>query len=200
VALDTHGGSASGIIHHGTGRDDDLRSPPGGAILQARARHEAALCHTWASLCEHFGGRNTQPFCRASVDDLAASGTEVWLHVHEIWMEGGPGHPRDERSVLAVFRKELLSMRSERWRRRAGTPSPFITIVHLRLLVGRSSMRTTRLGDFGLMASSPSSSRPRAERDQPAVHAGGFFRGAGDPWGCQRWWIAPVLGDLGDGP
>ncbi len=108
---------------------------------------------------------------------------------------------------LAVFRKELLSMRSrDDAADEGGHPvPPFITIVHL-LAIGWTVLNAhyPALVIFGLLFFL--AFVVATERHQSAINlrspmlVGFFLAALVIHGGCQRWWIAPVLGELGRWP
>jgi hypothetical protein len=108
---------------------------------------------------------------------------------------------------LAVFRKELLSMRF----RDSGVDEgahpvpPFITIVHLLAIVWTVlNAHYPALVIFGLLfflAFVVATDRHQSAINLRSPMLVGFFLAAlVIHGGCQRWWIAPVLGDLGRWP
>ena len=108
---------------------------------------------------------------------------------------------------LAVFRKELLAMRSrDDTADEGGRPvPPFITIIHLLAIVWTVlNAHYPALVLFGLLFFL--AFVVATERHQSAINlrspmlVGFFLAALVIHGGCQRWWIAPVLGDLGKWP
>jgi hypothetical protein len=109
--------------------------------------------------------------------------------------------------VFAAFHKELLSMKSRHdARNEGGQPvPPFITIVHLLAIVWTVlNAHYPALVIFGLLFFL--AFVVATERHQSAINlrspmlVGFFLAALVIHGGCQRWWIAPVLGDLGKWP
>ena len=108
---------------------------------------------------------------------------------------------------FAAFRKELLSMSSRRNDAGEGEQPvpPFITIVHLAAIVWTVlNAHYPALVIFGLLFFL--AFVVATERHQSAINlrspmlVGFFLAALVIHGGCQRWWIAPVLGDLGKWP
>ncbi len=108
---------------------------------------------------------------------------------------------------FATFRKELLSMRSDHDATDGDEQPvpPFITIVHLLAIVWTVlNAHYPALVIFGLLFFL--AFVVATERHQSAINlrspmlVGFFLAALVIHGGCQRWWIAPVLGDLGKWP
>jgi hypothetical protein len=108
---------------------------------------------------------------------------------------------------FATFRKELLSMKSRHHATEGGGQPipPFITIVHLLAIVWTVlNAHYPALVIFGLLFFL--AFVVATERHQIAINlrspmlVGFFLAALVIHGGCQRWWIAPVLGDLGKWP
>jgi Putative Na+/H+ antiporter len=108
---------------------------------------------------------------------------------------------------FSAFRKELLSMSSHRndANERGRPVPPFITIVHLAAIAWTVlNAHYPALVIFGLLFFL--AFVVATERHQSAINlrspmlVGFFLAALVVHGGCQRWWIAPVLGDLGKWP
>jgi hypothetical protein len=108
---------------------------------------------------------------------------------------------------FAVFRKELLSMRSRDDSTEGAEPPipPFVTIAHLLAIIWtvlNAHYPALVIGGLLFFLAFVVAT----ERHQKAINlrspmlVGFFLAALVIHGGCQRWWIAPVLGDLGEWP
>ena len=107
---------------------------------------------------------------------------------------------------FAVFRSELMSMRSNAESTKAGRPiPPFITITHLLAItwtvLNAHHPALVVIGLLFFLAFVVATERHQHAINLRSPMLVGFFLAAlVIHGGCQRWWIAPVLGDLGRWP
>src|SRR6187399_44606 len=97
VADDPHHRPPARIVHHRTGRNDDLRAAPYAAILRTETQLAFEARDPWPAVREHLDRWHADAFCRpAGPDGGAALGLGHPLRTHPHRLAGRSGAPRLE--------------------------------------------------------------------------------------------------------